>query len=174
MTVSPEKVLGGRVIWITGLSGTGKSTLASALMSCLPGSVLLDGDDLRAVLNMSHTGFDRQGRLELGMTYARLCRLLAEQGHTVIIATISLFHEVHAWNRVHLPNYLEVFLHAPEGVLRARDPKGLYAAAKQGKLTQMAGQDTEIDFPKSPHLALDTEKMPKEDCVAAVLAQLNA
>ena len=62
---------GGRVIWITGLSGAGKSTLARALMPYLPGAVLLDGDELRAVLGTPHTGFDRQSRLALALIYAR-------------------------------------------------------------------------------------------------------
>ena len=75
--------------------------------------------------------FDRQSRLALAMIYARFCKLLADQGQTVVIATISLFHEVHAWNRAHMPAYLEVFLDAPEAARRARD-RG-YAAADQGQ-----------------------------------------
>ena len=82
----------GRVFWITGLSGAGKSTLARALQARLPQSILLDGDELRAVLGATASSFDRQSRLELARTYARLCGLLAGQGHTVIMATISLFH----------------------------------------------------------------------------------
>ncbi len=170
---SSEKSPGGRVIWITGLSGAGKSTLARALMPHLPGAVLLDGDALRAVLGASQTGFDRQSRLDLAMIYARLCKLLADQGQTVVIATISLFHEVHAWNRDHLPGYLEVFLDAPENARRNRDPKGLYAAADQGKMTQMAGRDTPIDLPEAPHLTLDTEKLSAEVCLGKLLELLH-
>src|SRR5438045_4028767 len=95
---------GSRVYWLTGLSGAGKSTLARKLVDHLRGegrtAVLLDGDDLRAVLGAdnAHTSSDR---LALALCYARLCALLGMQGVDVVIATISLFHEVHTWNRAH-------------------------------------------------------------------------
>lgn len=159
----------GRVFWITGLSGAGKSTLARALQARLPQSILLDGDELRAVLGATSSGFDRESRLRLAATYARFCKLLAEQGHTVIMATISLFHEIHAWNRENLPGYREIFLDVPEDVRRRRDPKGLYAAAQAGVVRRMAGGETPVDLPQAPHLVLHTDRLSLDDCVAAVL-----
>lgn len=159
----------GRVFWITGLSGAGKSTLARALQARLPQAILLDGDELRAVLGTTGSGFDRESRLRLAATYARFCKLLAEQGHTVIIATISLFHEIHAWNRENLPGYREIFLDVPEDVRRQRDPKGLYAAARAGSVRQMAGAETPVDLPQAPHLVLRTDRLSLDDCVEAVL-----
>lgn len=164
----------GRVFWITGLSGAGKSTLARALRARLPQSILLDGDELRAVLGATASGFDRQSRLELARTYARLCGLLAGQGHTVIMATISLFHEIHAWNRENLPGYREIFLDVPEEVRRRRDPKGLYAAAQAGSVRQMAGAETPVDLPQAPHLVLHTALLSLEECVEAVLRLADA
>lgn len=163
----------GRVIWITGLSGAGKTTLARALGARLPHAVLLDGDDLRAVLGATSSGFDRAGRLALAQTYARLCKLLADQGHTVVIATISLFHEIHAWNRENLPGYLEVFLDVPEDVRRQRDPKGLYAAAQAGNVRHMAGAETTVDFPQAPHITLPTAELSLEECVTEVMNTLR-
>ena len=159
----------GRVFWITGLSGAGKSTLARALQARLPQSILLDGDELRAVLGVTASGFDRESRLELARTYARFCKLLAGQGHTVIMATISLFHEIHEWNRENLPGYREIFLDVPEEIRRQRDPKGLYAAARNGSVRQMAGAETPVDLPLSPHLVLPTARLSLDDCVEAVL-----
>ena len=89
----------GRVIWITGLSGSGKTTLAKALQKELPGSILLDGDELREALGSANHGFDVESRKKLAKTYARLAGLLARQGFIVLVATISLFHDLHAWNR---------------------------------------------------------------------------
>ena len=158
----------GCVYWITGLSGAGKTTLARALQKKLPGSILLDGDALRWALGCETSAFDRDGRLVLAMTYARLCKLLAEQGQTVIIATISLFHEVHAWSKKNLPNYKEIYLDVPEAIRRHRDVKGLFAGEKRGEVTQMAGSTTEVDVPLRPNLTIGAE-LSVEDAVAAIL-----
>lgn len=150
--------MSARVIWITGLSGTGKSTLAGALVARLrrdnPRVVLLDGDDLREAFGRV-AGHEREDRLELAYGYGRLCRLLASQGFDVVIATISLFHEVHDWNRRHLPNYMEVYLKAPLDVLAGRDPKGIYNKARSGQLVNVAGVDLAVDEPSAPHIVLD-------------------
>jgi len=153
---------GGSVIWITGLSGAGKSTLANEVVSLLRATghavVMLDGDELREVFgavaaNTQNHG--RQGRLALALQYARLCRILAAQGLTVVIATISLFHEVHSWNRDHLPGYFEVYLKVPLEELRRRDPKGIYRRFDAGELTDVAGLDLIVDEPESADWVVD-------------------
>lgn len=164
-----EQTPGGRVIWITGLSGAGKTTLARALLRELPGAVLLDGDELREVLGAADSGFDPASRRKLALTYARLAGLLARQGLAVIVATISLFHEVHAWNRRNLPGYLEVFLDVPHEVCRRRDAKGLYAARDAGQAGSMVGSGAAAEFPLSPHLVLN-ERISVAEAVQAILA----
>lgn len=113
---------------------------------------MLDGDELREVFgavaaNAQNHG--REGRLALAMQYAHLCRILAQQGLTVVIATISLFKVVHAWNRVNLPGYFEVYLKVPVDELRRRDPKGIYRRFDAGELTDVAGLDLPIDEPEA-------------------------
>jgi adenylylsulfate kinase-like enzyme len=105
----------GRVIWITGLSGAGKSTLAHEVEGKLRHAgkavVMLDGDELRAVFGAAEANVEnhgREGRLALAKKYSHLCLILASQGLTVVIATISLFRELHSWNRANLPGYFEV------------------------------------------------------------------
>lgn len=155
--------MSGRVIWITGLSGAGKTTLAMALQKILPCSVLLDGDKLREALGSQ--SFDTESRKNLALTYSRLARMIAEQGLTVIVATISLFHEVHNWNRQNLKNYMEIFLDVPEAVRQARDPKGLYAAHKRGEIMQMAGTpELIVEIPLNPDLRLDETNSIEEAC----------
>ncbi len=145
-----------RVIWITGLSGAGKSTLAHEVVARLRAKgepvVMLDGDELREVFgavaaNAQNHG--REGRLALAMQYAHLCRAIVAQGLTVVIATISLFREVHAWNRSNLPGYFEVYLKVPVEELRRRDPKGIYRRFDAGELTDVAGLDMPIDEPEA-------------------------
>jgi len=154
--------ISGRVIWITGLSGAGKSTLAHEVVAKLRESgeavVMLDGDELREVFgavaaNANNHG--REGRLALAMQYAHLCRVVAAQGLTVVIATISLFREVHAWNRANLPGYFEVYLKVPVEELRRRDPKGIYRRFDAGELTLVAGLDLPIDEPEAADLVVD-------------------
>ena len=161
----------GRVIWLTGLSGAGKTTLAKALQQALPGALLLDGDALRSVLSASQTGVDRESRLALALTYARLCRLLADQGATVIIATISLFHAVHAWNRENIHNYLEIFLDVPEDIRRQRDPKGLYATQPQNGKPSMAGLDVAVEFPLQPDIRI-THHVSVQDACSRIMEKL--
>jgi adenylylsulfate kinase-like enzyme len=150
------------VIWITGLSGAGKSTLAHEIVSCMraagKASVMLDGDELREALGAASSNADnhsREARLALAMQYSHLCRIFAMQGLTVVIATISLFREVHVWNRANLPGYFEVYLKVPLKELRHRDPKGIYKRFDVGELTNVAGLDLPIDEPDEADLVVD-------------------
>lgn len=162
----------GRVIWITGLSGAGKTTLAHALLPEIPEAILLDGDELREVLAATTTGFDAASRKSLAFIYARFARLLARQGKTVIVATISLYHDVHAWNRAHLPGYVEIFLDVSEEIRRQRDPKGLYAGERRGTVQHMAGGMTAVEFPEQPHIRLYGD-MKLDAMVRSVLQYLK-
>ena len=152
----------GKVIWITGLSGAGKSSLARLLSSQLRTQgmavVMLDGDELRDVFGASTPNtqnHSRQGRLALALQYSRLCLLIAGQGVVVVIATISLFKEVHKWNRANLPGYFEVYLKVPVEELRRRDPKGIYRRFDAGELTHVAGLDLPIDEPDTADLIME-------------------
>ena len=148
--------MSSRAIWITGLSGAGKSTLAHEVVTRLRVSgeavVMLDGDELREVVGAAASNAEnhsRERRLALAMQYAHLCRLITAQGFTVVIATISLFREVHAWNRANLTGYFEVYLKVPVEELRRRDPKEIYRRFDAGELTHVAGLDLRIDEPET-------------------------
>lgn len=175
----------GQTIWITGLSGAGKSTLARALSERLRARqqslILLDGDELREVfstatsIDVAARNHDRAARLTLAMQYARLCHVLSAQGHTVIIATISLFREVHQWNREHLANYYEVYLKVPLAELRRRDPKGIYQRFDAGELNHVAGLDVDIDEPEAADWVIEhSPETTLESIAAGLLARLEA
>lgn len=162
-----------QVFWITGLSGAGKSTLGRAVASVLRGQgepvILLDGDEMREVFGANGAvgkDYGRDARIALAKRYSLLSNVLSSQGFTVVVATISLFREVHQWNRKNLPNYFEVYLKVPVEELRHRDPKGIYQRFDNGEITDVAGLDLEIDEPENPDWSVDF----KPDRTASSLA----
>jgi cytidine diphosphoramidate kinase len=168
MSASP-----GTVYWITGLSGAGKTTLARAVVTELRArgrfAVLLDGDELRAILGRETGGFDPASRSELAHVYARLARALAAQGADAVCATISMFRAVRDWNRANNPAYVEIYLDVPLDERARRDPKGLYARGDGA----MAGLDSAAETPETPDLVFGAGVAPP-DAVARILAFARA
>lgn len=117
----------GVVCWITGFSGSGKTTLAQQLIFDLQDKkpLLLDGDVLREILG--NQCYDRESRLGLAHSYAKLAQYLSDQGFVVVVATISMFEEVREWNRNNIKNYYEVYLKVSEDLRKSKDVKGLFA-----------------------------------------------
>jgi adenylylsulfate kinase-like enzyme len=138
----------GRVFWITGLSGAGKTSVGRELCDRLRAAgckvTFLDGDALRSTIaeDLGHSAHDRR---RSAMRNARLCRLLADQGADVVCATISLFHEVHRWNRENIPGYREIYLRVPLEELRRRNSKGIYSGA-----SDVVGVDVQAETPQAP------------------------
>lgn len=146
----------GFLVWVTGLAGSGKTTLGRSLRDSLVASgtpaVLLDGDELREVAG-GVFGYDRDGRLRCAQFYSRLCTLLTDQGVNVICCTVSMFESVRERNRRRVPRYLEIYLRAPNALLRARNQHDLYAA-KPGT-GPVVGVDLEPEEPAHPDLVFD-------------------
>ena len=140
------------VVWITGLPGVGKTTLARALVDTLfmktgVRAVHLDGDSMRSALSsFEHTA---RARRELALAYQGLAQMLANQGFVVIVSTVSLFQEIHDSNRERLNGYFEVFLDIPREALETGPRSELY----KGSPTLDASQTAE--FPRHPHIRLE-------------------
>jgi cytidine diphosphoramidate kinase len=150
--------MNGSVFWITGLSGAGKSTVASLLAEKLKANqrpvLQLDGDVLRAIFapEAKHSVDERR---KLAMSYGRLCREIATQGIDVVCATVSMFHAVHRWNRENIRNYREIYLRVPVAELERRDAKGLYTAHKRGEVHDVVGIDIAPESPENPDLVIE-------------------
>lgn len=144
--------------WITGLSGAGKTTIGKALYAQLkrrsPNVVFLDGDVLRAVFGSLH-GHSIEERKILARSYSNLCRILTEQGISVVCATISLFREVHELNRATIGNYFEIFVECDMQELIRRDQKGIYSKALRGELDNVIGVTLQYDKPEQCDLIID-------------------
>jgi adenylylsulfate kinase-like enzyme/phosphohistidine swiveling domain-containing protein len=166
----------GRVFWITGLSGSGKTTIGERLSQRLRGSgrsvLFLDGDNLRSAIaeDLGHLTGDRR---RSAMRNGRLCLLLSEQGVDVVCATISMFHEVQRWNREHISEYFEIYLRVPMDEVERRDAKGIYARARQSELRNVVGIDIAAEEPESPDLTLDNHgELDPDTAVDLIWARL--
>ena len=151
----------GTCYWITGLSGAGKTTLGQMFYQHLRQQgqhnlVYLDGDTMREVFGNNH-GHSPEERHQLAMSYARMCRMLTEQGIDVICATISMFDEVREWNRKNIHKYVEIYLDVPIKVLQQRDQKQLYSRALRGEVSNVMGVDVPVAFPHSPDIVLEND-----------------
>lgn len=149
--------------WITGLSGAGKTTIGKLLYEKLRQHtsqiLMLDGDELREVFG-GDLGYTREERHKSAMRNARLCRMLSGAGMDVICCTISMFEDVRAWNRKHIPDYREIYLKVPDEVLLQRNQKGLYENNRQ----QLVGFGVETEEPKTPDVIVvnDGDKSPEK------------
>lgn len=144
----------GCVFWITGLAGAGKSTIGRLFFHRWKKKkekvLLLDGDELRATLGIEgHYSYEE--RKTLAFTYCRLCKMIADQGHDVIISTISLFHDCHQWNRQNQPCYYEIYLRVPIPILNSRNHNNLYATGTN----KVVGIDIPFEEPMAPNLIFE-------------------
>ncbi len=148
----------GSLYWITGLSGAGKTTIGKALYDQLksqkPNVVFLDGDVLRSVFDALH-GHSVEDRNQLARSYSNLCKILTDRGIDVVCSTISLFREVHEFNRSAIENYFEVFVECDMQELIRRDQKAIYSNAMKGKLSDVVGVNMPYDRPEYCDLVID-------------------
>ena len=168
----------GCVIWLTGLSAAGKSTIAAELERELFNQgrlvYMLDGDNLRHGL-CSDLGFSPADRRENIRRVGEVVRLFADAGMICITAFISPYRADRDQARRIAPpgKFLEVYLNTPLEVCKQRDPKGLYARAHSGEIKEFTGVTAPYEPPLNPELELQTAKMSVSECVAAILERLK-
>jgi bifunctional enzyme CysN/CysC len=166
------------VLWLTGISGAGKSTIANLVEKKLFGmgrhTYLLDGDNVRHGLNRD-LGFTDVDRVENIRRVAEVARLMTDAGLIVLVSFISPFRAERQLARSLLKagEFIEIFVDLPLSVAEKRDPKGLYRKARAGQIKNFTGIDSAYERPESPELRLDTSQLSPEQASEAVIEHLR-
>jgi bifunctional enzyme CysN/CysC len=166
------------VLWFTGLSGSGKSTIANLVEKRLfalgKHSTMLDGDNVRHGLNRD-LGFTDTDRVENIRRVGEVARLMADAGLIVLVSFISPFRSERGMARELLPEgeFLEVFVDTPLAVAESRDPKGLYRKARKGEIKHFTGITSPYEPPESPEVHIDTTRLSAEEAAERIVAALE-
>jgi len=162
------------VLWFTGLSASGKSTIANLVEKRLYAmgrhTYLLDGDNVRHGLNRD-LGFTEADRVENIRRVAEVARLMADAGLVVLVSFISPFRAERRMARGLLEpgEFIEVFVDTPLAVAETRDPKGLYKKARRGELKNFTGVDSPYEPPEQPEMRIDTTSLQPEEATEAIV-----
>ena len=159
------------MLWFTGLSGSGKSTIATRVHEALVRRGVeveyIDGDALRAVF--PNTGFSRAEREEHLRRTGYMAGRLAAHGVTVVASFVSPYRESREFIRRLCRDFIEIYVSTPLEECERRDVKGLYARARRGEIRNFTGIDDPYEPPEHPELTLDTRALSVDECVAKVL-----
>lgn len=166
-----------KVLWFTGLSGSGKSTVARVLEKLLWEAhrpcYVLDGDNIRHGLN-SDLGFSKKDRGENIRRIAEVARLFYDAGLYVLVCFISPYRKERGFARKLIGrDFVEIYVDCPIGICEKRDPKGMYRRARAGKIRDFTGVNDPYEAPKSAELRLDTSKGSPEACAARILEYIG-
>lgn len=174
-----EKLLNQKAVllWFTGLSGAGKSTVASLLEKRLHEmgklTYLLDGDNVRHGLN-SDLGFSEEDRIENIRRVGEVSKLIVDSGVITISTFISPFKEDRENVRKLLgKDFIEVFTDCPLEVCEKRDPKGIYKKARKGEIKNFTGIDSPYEKPENPEITVSTHLNSLEECVELIISYLK-
>jgi adenylylsulfate kinase len=165
------------LLWYTGLSGSGKSTVANAVDALLfklgCHSYLLDGDNVRHGLN-GDLGFTDEDRVENIRRISEVSKLFLDAGLIVSTAFISPFTEdrTRARDKLEKNEFIEVFIDTPISVCEQRDPKGLYKKARAGEIKDFTGIDSTYDVPENPEIHVKTAELSIQECAEQIVNHL--
>lgn len=166
------------ILWFTGLSGAGKSTVANAVEQKLfelgHHTYLLDGDNVRHGLNKD-LGFSDADRVENIRRIGEMAKLFADAGLIVMSAFISPFRSDRQMVRdlVEEKEFVEVYISTPLSTCEERDPKGLYKKARSGQIKNFTGIDSDYEVPHHPEVTLNTAELNVNECVDIVISYLK-
>ena len=165
------------VVWLTGLSGSGKTTIGREMFERLKKegipAMLLDGDEIREMFKQ--TGFDKESRDRHVENVGKMAAFLQKRGIVAIVTLIAPYEEVRNKCRDMVSNFIEVHVNTSLEVCEARDVKGLYKKVRAGEIKQFTGihSDAPYEQPSNPELTIDTEDKTVDQCVKIILTKLK-
>lgn len=162
----------GILIWITGLSGSGKTFIANKLKKKIKNKglnfILINGDNIRKIFKLNK--YDYKNRLKYSYSYSQLCKLITDQGTNIIITTIAMFDEIRNWNRKNIEKYFEIYIKCKKRNLIKKNKKNLYLSDK----INVVGKDLAPQYPKNPDLVINNNfKNNLEVIVAKSLKKIS-
>jgi adenylyl-sulfate kinase len=162
----------GVTIWLTGLPGSGKTTIAVALRGLLRSRgyivELFDGDELRSTVSRD-LGFDKADRIEHVSRVAGLAETATNEGKVALVALIAPYRETRERVRSRIARFMEIYVHCPQEELIRRDPKGLYKKALRGEVQNFTGISDPYEPPLSPEVSIDTTQVHVDEAVAQIV-----
>jgi len=142
----------GILFWITGLPGSGKTTIAEKIKDDISNkygpTVILSGNDLREMFNLKK--FSRKDRLSYSLSYCKFCKCITDNKINFIFSTVNLFHKARRWNRSNISNYVEVYIKSDINKIIKQKKKFFY----KGNYKNIVGKDIKPELPKSPHIII--------------------
>ena len=145
----------GILFWITGLSGSGKTTIAEKIRSNIANkygpTLIVSGDELRKIFN--YKKFSKKHRLAYALSYGKFCKYITDKKINVILSTVSLFHKVRKWNRSNISNYVEIYIKSDINKIIKQKKKFFY----KRNYKNIVGKDIKPEFPKSPHIIIKND-----------------
>jgi len=166
----------GFTVWLTGLPGSGKTTIAGILKKELEKRKFkvesLDGDEVRKGLS-SDLGFSEEDREKHARRVAYVSKLLSRNGIITIVALISPYRRVREFARSEIPNFVEVFVNCPLEICIQRDPKGLYKKALKGEIKDLTGLQAPYEEPLKCEIVVNTNNESPEESAAKIITKLE-
>ena len=165
------------LIWLTGLSGSGKTTIAKAMLAKLQSeghsAMILDGDEIRDIFK--NNGFDKEARIKHNQDVGKMAVYLQSQGIIPIVSLISPYAEARDYVRSISKDFTEIYVNTPLSVCEERDVKGLYKKVRNGEIKDFTGVHASAPYevPKNPDISLTTEGFSVDNCVDIVLKHIR-
>ena len=142
----------GILFWITGLSGSGKTTIAKKIENHISKkygpTVIVSGDNLRKMFNFKK--FSIKDRISYALIYGKFCKCITDNNINIILSTVSLFHKVRKWNRSNINNYIEIYIQSDINKIIEQKNKFFY----KGNYKNIIGKNIKAEFPQSPHIII--------------------